>query len=67
MPEGGSLCRGELCVVLDRWTGKAHPCTDEDVGKRYRSPPKPQRVEEPRREEAIWRRLIGIVAERMEN
>jgi hypothetical protein len=53
MPEGGSLCRGELCVVLDRWTGKAHSCTDEDVGKRYRSPPKPQRVEEPRREEAI--------------
>lgn len=66
MPEGGSLRTGELCIVLDRWTGEARPCTNEAVAKRYRSRPEQQRVEEPNRGEAIWHRIVGIVAELME-
>jgi len=63
MPEGGSLRTGELCIVLDRWTGKAHPCTEEAVVKRYRSRPQPQRVEEESRNQAVWRQIIGIVVQ----
>ncbi|MBK6631651.1 MAG: hypothetical protein IPG33_11925 [Betaproteobacteria bacterium] len=63
MPEGGSMRTGELCVVLDRWTGKAYPCTEEAVVKRYRSRPQPQRVEEESRNQAVWRQIIGIVVQ----
>ena len=63
MPEGGSMRTGELRVVLDRWTGKAHPCTEEAVVKRYRSRPQPQRVEEESRNQAVWRQIIGIVVQ----
>ncbi|MCB1416917.1 MAG: hypothetical protein KDJ64_10945 [Nitratireductor sp.] len=66
MPEGGSLRTGELCIVQDRWTGEARPCTNEAVVKRYRSCPQPQRVEERGRGEAIWHRIVSVVAEHME-
>lgn len=65
MPEGGSLRTGELCIVLDRWSGKAQPCTEEAVVKRRRVPPEPQRVEESSREEPAWRQIVSIVVELM--
>jgi len=63
MPEAGAMRMGELCVVLDRWTGEAKPCTEEAVIKRRRTLPQPQHVEEPPREESIWRGLIVIIVE----
>jgi hypothetical protein len=65
MPEGGGLRTGELCVVLDRWTGEAKPCTDEAVARRHRRSPEPQRTQEERGDEALWQQVIGIVAELM--
>lgn len=62
MPDNGVLPAGELCIVLDRWTGHARSCTDEAIAKRHRPPPKPQRAEELSREEAIWQQLVDIVA-----
>lgn len=62
MPDNGVLPAGELCIVLDRWTGNARSCTDEAIAKRHRPPPKPQRAEELSREEAIWQQLVDIVA-----
>jgi len=44
MPEGGAMRTGELCVVLDRWTGEAKPCTEESVTRRFRKRPEPQRA-----------------------
>lgn len=44
MPEGGAMRTGELCVVLDRWTGEAKPCTEEAVTRRFRRRPEPQRA-----------------------
>lgn len=65
MPEGAAMRTGELCVVLDRWTGEAKPCTQEAVVKRRRIPPQPQRVEDPPREESAWREIVSIVLELM--
>ncbi len=66
MPEGGTLRTGELCVVLDRWTGEAKPCTEEAVTKRYRRRAEPLRAQESRSEAIAWRQIIGIVSELME-
>jgi len=44
MPEGGAMRTGELCVVLDRWTGEAKPCTEEAVTRRFRKRSEPQRA-----------------------
>jgi len=66
MPEGGAMRTGELCVVLDRWTGEAKPCTEEAVTRRHRRRAEPQRAQESRSEEAAWRQIIGIVSELME-
>ncbi len=65
MPEAGAMRTGELCVVLDRWTGEAKPCTEEAVVKRRRILPQPRRVENPPREEPAWREIIMIVVELM--
>ncbi len=66
MPEGGALSTGELCVVLDRWTGEAKPCTEEVVIRRHRKRPEPLRTHEQHDEEALWRQVVGIVSELME-
>lgn len=65
MPEGGALRTGELCIVLDRWTGDARPCTEEAVVKRRRVQPQPQRVEDSPREEPAWRQIVSVVVELM--
>lgn len=67
MPEGGAMRTGELCVVLDRWTGEAKPCTEEAVTRRHRRHAEPQRAQESRNEEAAWRQIIGIVSELMKS
>jgi hypothetical protein len=66
MPEGRGLRTGELCVVLDRWTGEAKPCTDEAVARRHRRFLEPRRTQEERSDEALWQQVIGgIVTELM--
>lgn len=47
MPEGGGLRTGDLCVVLDRWTGEAKPCTEEAITRRHGKRPSPQYAEAP--------------------
>lgn len=66
MPEGGSLRTGDLCVVLDRWTGEAKPCTEEAVTRRHRKRSEPLRTQEQRDVEVLWRQVVGIVAELLE-
>jgi hypothetical protein len=65
MPVGRGLRTGEICVVLDRWTGEAKPCTEEAVTRRHRGSPEPQRTQDERGDEALWRQVIGIVSELM--
>ncbi|MBE7459612.1 MAG: hypothetical protein HS112_03700 [Zoogloeaceae bacterium] len=66
MPEDGTMRAGELCVVLDRWTGEARPCTGAAVARRRPSEP-PRRAAEPQREEPAWRQIVSIVVELMKS
>lgn len=66
MPEGGAMRTGELCVVLDRWTGQAKPCTDEALHYQERKRAEPRRAEKADREEALWRQVAGILVELLE-
>lgn len=67
MPEVGAMRTGELCVVLDRWTGESKPCTEEAVARRRgKRPPDPQPAESPGQEEALWQRVVEFVAEFIE-
>lgn len=64
MPEGGAQRTGELCVVLDRWTGEARPCTEQAVSRanRARRPPEPQRARGENELSALWQQLAEAVA-----
>lgn len=64
MPEGGALRTGELCVVLDRWTGEARPCTEGALTRRYRKRSEPLRAEEQDGGEDLGRQVADI-AERI--
>lgn len=66
MPEGGGLRTGDLCVVLDRWTGEAKPCTAEAIARRRNQRPDPQPAESPGQEEALRQRVVEFVAEFIE-
>jgi hypothetical protein len=66
MPEGGAMRTGELCIVLDRWTGAAKPCTEEAIIRRERKRSEPQRTEAPSREETLWQRVVELVVEFMD-
>jgi hypothetical protein len=66
MPEGRGLRTSELCVVLDRWTGEAKPCTAEAIARRRNQRPEPQPAESPGQEEALWQRVVEFVAEFIE-
>jgi len=66
MPEGGGLRTGDLCVVLDRWSGEAKPCTEEAITRRRSKRPDPQPAESPGQEEALWQRVVEFVAEFIE-
>ena len=66
MPAGGTLTAGELCVVLDRWTGEAKPCTDEALSHWERRRAEPRRAQQDDREEALWRGLVGLLIELLE-
>lgn len=66
MPEGGGLRTGDLCVVLDRWTGETKPCTEEAVARRRSKRPEPQHAEAPGQEEALWQKVVEFVAEFIE-
>ena len=66
MAEGGAMRTGELCVILDRWTGEAKPCTEEAVVRRRSQCPNPQPAEAPGQEEALWHRVVESVAEFIE-
>lgn len=61
MPDTGAMHAGELCIVLDRWTGKAHPCTDQALYHQERKRAEPRRVEKDDNEDALWRRVAGIL------
>lgn len=66
MPEGGGLRTGDLCVVLDRWSGEAKPCTEEAITRRRSKRPGQQPAESPGQEEALWQRVVEFVAEFIE-
>lgn len=66
MPEAGALRTGELCVVLDRWTGEAKPCTDQALYNQERKRAEPRRAEKADRDEALWRRVAGLLIELLE-
>jgi len=66
MPEGGARRTGDLCVVLDRWTGEAKPCTEEAVTRRHRKRSEPLRVEESQPGELLWRQFLALAKEVME-
>lgn len=63
IPDGGAMRTGELCIVLDRWTGEAKPCTEEAITRRGR---KRSDADAPGREDALWQRVIELVVEFME-
>lgn len=66
MPDAGAMRAGELCVVLDRWTGKAHPCTDQALYNQERKRAEPRRAEKDDKEDVLWRRVAGILIELLE-
>ncbi|MBV6412195.1 MAG: hypothetical protein LC123_03285 [Burkholderiales bacterium] len=66
MPEDGAMRMGELCVVLDRWTGETKPCTAEAIARRRSQRPDPQPAESPGQGEALWQRIVEFVAEFIE-
>lgn len=67
MPDTGAMHAGELCIVLDRWTGKAHPCTDQALYYQERKRAEPRRVEkDDNKEEALWRRVASLLIELLE-
>lgn len=66
MPEGGAMRMGELCIVLDRWTGETKPCTEEAIARRRSKRPGQQLAEAPGQEEALWQRVAEFVAEFIE-
>lgn len=66
MPGDGAMRKGELCVVLDRWTGETKPCTEEAIARRGRKGPEPQPAEAPGQEETLWQRVVEFVAEFIE-
>lgn len=66
MPEGGGLRTGDLCVVLDRWSGEAKPCTEEAITRRRSKRLGQQPAESPGQEEALWQRVVEFVAEFIE-
>jgi hypothetical protein len=66
MPEGGAMRTGELCIVLDRWTGEAKPCSEEAIIRRERKRSELQRAEAPSREEALMHRIVELVVEFMD-
>lgn len=66
MPEGGGLRTGDLCVVLDRWSGEAKPCTEEAITRRRGKRPGQQPAEAPGQGEALWQRVVEFVAEFIE-
>jgi hypothetical protein len=66
MPETGAMRTGELCVVLDRWTGQAKPCTDQALHNQERKRAEPQRAEKTDREDVLWRRVASHLIELLE-
>lgn len=66
MPEAGAMRTGELCVVLDRWTGEAKPCTDQALHYQERKRAEPQRAEKADREDVLWRRVASLLIELLE-
>ena len=66
MPASDLMSTGELCVVLDRWTGETRPCTDEALYRQERKRAEPRRAQESRSEEVAWRQILSIVSELME-
>lgn len=61
MPGAGTMRASELCVVLDRWSGEARPCTDEALYRQERKRAEPRRAEGSDREETLWRRVAGLL------
>ena len=66
MPQAGALRTGELCVVLDRWTGEAKPCTDQALYNQERKRAEPRQAEKSDREDVLWRRVAGLLIELLE-
>lgn len=66
MPQAGTMRAGELCVVLDRWTGEAKPCTGQALYKQERKRAEPRQAEKSDRDEALWRRIAGLLIELLE-
>lgn len=66
MPEDGAMRAGELCVVLDRWSGETRPCTEEALHHRERKRAEPRRSEQTDRVEVLWRRVAALLNEFLE-